>query len=290
MTFEIGDLGSLDSTRWTSTAITPFGPAPGAGVGLGVGLGAGVRRPRRAATTAFESGFAAEPVGAETQADELRVLAKKWAITVTKKSVAQGEVPAALVQFYFTDRGVISQGILDKNLYGVAKNAGYKVSKTAKFEPIPVTWTWKHDKQADFYYPVVKQPVVLAGMPYAGNAVKLPVYSEKAASAATANLPSQLYVYTFAVTTGENSFTDEDGAKLLTLLRQAILSQPYQTAAAYANVRVTLLGANPEVFGNGVTPEPTPPSPKPGPSPVVLGVSAIALIAIFNSLVSGDVR
>jgi hypothetical protein len=280
MTFEIG---TLESTRWTSNSPRPFARAPGAGLGDGI-----VRRPRRAATTSYESGFAADPVGGEQE--PIRVLGS-WPVTVTKKAVLQGEIPAALVQLYFTDRGTVSQTALDEGIYKRVREGGFKVSRASKFEPVAVKWAWKHDTQADFYYPVVSSPAKLAGMKYAGNAIQLPAYN--AAPSDLAKLPSKLYVYTFAVTTKENVFSDGDGAKLLSLLRMT-LGNTLPVTKAYANVHVTLLGSKPSVFNGGVTPSPGPaPGPTPGPSPtpitpvpapVAVTLSSLVLIAAINLL------
>jgi len=282
MTFEIG---TLESTKWTSNSPRPFARAPGAGLADGL-----MRRPRRPSDTSFESGFAADPVGGEMTADPTQVLGK-WPVVVTKKPVLQGEIPAALVQLFFTDRGAVSQTALDEGIYKRVREGGFKVSRASKFEPVSVKWSWKHDMQADFYYPVVASPAKLAGMKYAGNAIKLPAYN--ATPSDLNKLPSKLYVYTFAVTTKENVFADSDGAKLLSLLRMT-LGNVLPNAQAYANVHVTLLGSKPSVFNGGVTPGPTPaPGPTPSPSPtpitpvpapIAVTLSSIVLIAAINLL------
>lgn len=263
MTFEIGGGKGFGSTRWSSTSIAPFGPAPGANA-LGEGMS---RHPRQKATTDFESGFAAEPVESEFVAPGETVLGR-WPVKVMQRSVTQGQIPAALVQVYLTDRGTLTQPQLDQGLLQAVRGAGYRISKAVKLEPVSVTWVWRHEP--DFYYPVVSTPSNLAGMKYAGNAITLPAYS--AAPAELAKLPRQMYVYTFAATTAQSTMTDADAAKLLSTLKAAMAST-LPAAQAYANVYFTRLGAPEDAFG-----------PAGGSVPAVakLGFSALALIAAVN--------
>jgi hypothetical protein len=276
MTFEIGTLGS---TKWTSTVPTPFGPAPGAGLGDGV-----QRRPRRAATTDYESGFAADPVTTEytfSKASIAQGLDKSY--VAKTQPVAQGQIPAALVQLYFTDRGTATKTLLDRGVFDVMRSAGFQVSRTTKFDPLLVQWKKQNIPGTDFFRAVVASPASIAGMMYGGSALG----DEQIATDATmVNLPNSIYVYTFAVTTAKDTFTDAEGAKLLTLLKQT-LGRVLPASGGYAAKHVTLMGAAPDVF-IGPKPAPTPdptPGPTPGPSPIVVaGISSILLIAAYNML------
>ena len=269
---------SFESTRWTSNTPRPFGPAPGAGVGA---FGdATVRRSRRKASLrGFESGFAAEPAD-EITFEEERVEGK-W--VVREKPVLQGQIASALVQLYLTDRGTLTQSKLDGSVLKAVKAAGFKASRAVKLETVGVSWKWQHEP--DFYYPIVSVPKNLAGLKYAGNALKLPVYSPT--SSDLAKLPGRIYVYTFAATSTQNTMSDAEAAKLLSVLKAA-LGGILGPAGAYAAPFFTRLGSPPEVFDGPVGPTPGPgpePEPTPGPSPVaVVGASFLVLVAAVNLL------
>jgi hypothetical protein len=254
----------FEGTRWTSNNPAPFSRAPGGGRGLGEDIS---RRPRQAATTDFESGFAAEPADSEMVFSPQLVKAAK-PFVVKKLPVAQGEVPAALVQFYLTDRGGMSQERFDTGVGDRLRAEGFVTSRASRFEPLQVSWKW--ERKDDFYFPVVSAPAGIAGLRYAGNAIKLPVYNPS--SADLASLPTQLYVYTMAVTSAQRQMTDADAAKLLTVLTQT-LSTTLSAAQAYAKVYVTLRGSDPAVFDG----------PKPGPTPIAkAGFYSVALILLYN--------
>ena len=247
---------SFESTFWTSTVAQPFEPAPGAGM-------SGLRKP---ATVNFESGFAAEPVETD-YALPAQVVTANGPFVVTKKIVNAGEIPAALVQLYLTDRGSTNQAQLDQSIFTAIKNAGFRMSIGSKFDPLSVQWAWRKMPAADkytkdLYYPVVVSPKSLDGMVYSGSAVSSAELMDAnfvPTAAILAKLPKQLWVYTFAVTNANNQFTDADGAQLLTVLKQAWSSAlPKTGTSAYGYI--TLLGANPSVFG-------LPSGPTPGPAP-----------------------
>jgi hypothetical protein len=287
MSFEIEGLDSLDATSWTATSITPFGPAPGAGRGLGFGGDALQRRPRRAATLNYESGFAAEAVvGPDGTAnfEDQRIQAAKWQFVLAQRPVAQGEIPSALVQLVYTDRGLLTLPQLDGQVAGLLKRSGFKVSKATKFEALPVAWKWQK-LSGGIYVPVVKAPVAFVGTRYSGSALMETPFRED--PAILAKLPSVLYVYTFAVTSDQNTLTDADGARLLTLLKQAYLS--LDSAKAYGRGYVTLLGSLPSLF-NGDGPYIPNGRRIPTPGPIVWVGSAIALIIAANVLTSGTER
>jgi len=260
---------SFESTRWTSNTPHPFAPAPGAGVGEMLD-----RRQRKPATVNFESGFAAEAFGAEYTLPD-QIVKAKGPFIVKRKPVGLGETPAALIQIYFTDRGTINQAQLDQNIFGAIKQRGFIMSAGTKFESLPVSWAWRKMPAADkytkdLYFPVVVTPKYLDGMVYSGSAVssaELMDANFSPTAAVLAKLPKQLWVYTFAVTNPQKQFTDADGAQVLTLLKKSwSVVLPYAGASAYGYV--TLLGAKPDVFGNGVVPVPTPtPVPTPDPTP-----------------------
>lgn len=227
---------SFESTKWTSTSALPFGPAPGAGLAYTEGK---ARRPRRKATIDFESGFAAEPADEITFEDER--IEGKW--VVREKPVLQGQIASALVQLYFTDRGTLTQSKLDSSVLKAVKAAGFRASRAVKLEQVAVRWKWQHEP--DFYYPVVTTPSNIAGLKYAGNALRLPVYN--ATSSDLAKLPGRIYVYTFAATSAKNTMTDAESAKLLSTLK-ASLGGILGPAGAYAAPYFTRLGSPPEVF------------------------------------------
>lgn len=269
----------FEGTRWTSNNPAPFSRAPGAGRGLGEDIS---RRPRQAATTDFESGFAAEPADSELVFSPQLVKAAK-PFVVKKLPVSQGEVPAALIQFYLTDRGGMNQERFDKGVRDRLRAEGFKTSRATRFEPLQVSWKW--ERKDDFYFPVVAAPASVAGLRYAGNALKLPVYNPS--SADLAKLPTQLYRYTVAVTSAQNQMSDADAAKVLTVLTQA-LSMILTPAQAYAKVYVTLRGSVPSVFDGGtigpsLDPEVATSTETGTTSKVVkAGFYSVALIALYN--------
>lgn len=232
---------SFESTKWTSNSPLPFGPAPGAGRGA---FGEGIsRRARRRQTIAgFDSGFAAEPADEVTFSEEH--VEGKW--VVREKPVLQGQIASALVQLYLTDRGTLTQSRLDSTVLKAVKAAGFKASRAVKLEQVAVTWKWAHEP--DFYYPVVAAPKNLAGLKYAGNALKLPVYTPL--SSDLAKLPGRIFVYTFAATSAQETMTDAEAAKLLSVLK-ASLGGILSPAGAYAAPYFTRLGSPPEVFEGG---------------------------------------
>ncbi len=243
----------LGSTRWTSTSATPFGPAPGGGIGQ-----------------LHDSGFSAQRTGEPgTVMDPLLVLGR-GPFTVRRQTVSVGETPAMVIQFRYTDRGALTKAQLDQQVQDFLKKAGYKVSRTTSFKPQSVTWRWEHDKQADFYFPVVDGPAALSGMRYAGNAVSLPVY--QASADLLAKLPNSIYLYTVAVTSPVNEMNDGNAAQVLTLLKQAMVNMA--PADAYANVLATLKGVPASLFG-----------PVKRAVPLAkAGMSGLILIAAWNML------
>lgn len=260
---------SFESTSWTTTVPHPFATAPGAG-----GLG---NTRRRAATVAFESGFAAEPVGAEYVLPG-SVVKAQGPFRVSKKPVLAGQIPAALIQIYFTDRGAINQGSLDQGVYTPIQGRGFRMS-ASKFEPISVQWGWRKQAAADkytkdLYFPVVVAPKSIEGMVYSGSAIssaELMDANFAPTAALLARLPKQIWVYTFGVTNPNDQFTDADGAQVLTLLKAA-WSNTLPQAGASAYGYVTLLGADPSVF-NG--PSPTPVGGKKSPWLWLLGAAVL---------------
>ncbi len=239
---------NLGSTRWTSNSARPFARSPGAG-------------------TQGLSGFAATP--ATIQGDDIQVLAKKWAIEVSRvDNTVKDGIPAMLVQLRFTDRGtlaLVSQ--LDAQILPPLKAAGFKISKSTSFSPIAVTWT-KQALGSDLYYPVVASPAELAGIKYAGNAVTLPWTSAQAVSPSElAKLPSNIYVYTFAVTGKDNLMTDAQGAAVLSSLHDWLQKQQ---AGAYMTGKATLMNVSKGVF--------------PSISPVAVGVSGLILAAAWEMI------
>lgn len=230
-----GGTGGLGSTRWTSTVPTPFGPAPGGGSFGGV----------------FESGFAAETVGDPTEqmhADEL-VLAKRWSIDVTRKQ-APG-VPSMVVSLRFTDKGTLTKDVLDKHVKALLAKSGFRVSRNTLWQRTPVQWRW--ERSGTIYYPVISSGP-LEGLRYAGNAIELPVYDPT--DKALAQLPGTINIYTIALTSKNWDLTDADGARAITLIKQAIVNmQPYN---AYSKVAAVLRGVETSVFGS---------TPPPGKSP-----------------------
>lgn len=239
---------SLGSTRWTSNSARPFARSPGAG-------------------TQGLSGFAATP--ATIQGDDILVTAKKWAFEVVRLPVEAGKIPSMLLQLRFTDRGTYSfVGQLDAQILPALKKAGFKTSKATSFTPIGVQWT-RAALGGDLYYPVVSSPAELAGLRYSGNAVTLPWTAAQSTDATElSKLPSNIYVYTVAVTSNDNTMTDAQGAQVLSVIHTWLQNQ---TAGAYMTGKATLLGSDPSVFPGPVT-------------PAVAAVSGLALIIAWNML------
>lgn len=247
---------SFETSKWTSTSPTPFGPAPGAGL-------SGVRR--RQADINFQSGFALEAFGAEYTLPD-QIIKAKGPFTVTQQPVLVGQIPAALIQIVFTDRGAINQGALDQGIFTAIQSKGFRMSASSRFYAVDVQWVWRKQAAADkytkdLYFPVVSVPAGSAAAPFNGM-----VYSGSAISSAQmldanfmptaellAKLPKQLWVYSFAVTNPNNQFTDADGAQVLTLLK-ADWSQTLPPLGASAYGYVTLLGADPSLFDGNVQP------------------------------------
>lgn len=251
MTMELG------STRWTSNTPHPFSRSPGAG--------------GRSLRGLHESGFAAETLPASTVLPDIHVIPKQWPFAVKQEPVGAGMIPSIVIRMRYTDRGTLTQAVLDKNIYQYLEKNGFKVSAATSFKPVRVTWKWMHDTQADFYYPVVATPVELAGLRYAGNAVTLPVYS--ADPKVIAKLPSEIYVYTMAATTpapGGGTMTDAEAARVLSFVRQAMMDMA--SAGGYAHVLFTTRGCPCEVFG----------SCQPVPPIVVAGFSSLLLLVAYN--------
>lgn len=260
------ELGDFSGTRWTNNSPRPFSRAPGAGFGDV----ATQRRPRRAATTDYDSGFAADPVN-ETFEDEQRITVDT-SIKVKRLPVAQGEIPSALVKLQFTDRGTLSKENLDANVHQLLKHNGFRVSLATSLTPVDVTWAWKQDPKADLFFPVIKTPKSLAGIRYAGSAIDLGLQTTRN-STLLAKLPNQVYVYSFAVTSPQNNMTDADSAKLLTLIKQAYSNMHNSGFNAYGTTDVTLLGSPTRVFDvvSAIT-------------PAVLGLSGIVLLIAYNMI------
>lgn len=238
----------LASTRWTSNTPRPFARAPGSG-------------------TQGLSGFAASP--ATIQGDDILVTAKKWAFEVVRLPIEAGKIPSMLLQLRFTDRGTFSfVGQLDAQILPMLKKAGFKTSKATSFTPIGVKWA-RAALGGDLYYPVVQSPAELAGLRYSGNAVTLPWTSAQSVSASElSKLPSNIYVYTVAVTSNDNTMTDAQGAQALSVIHTWLQNQ---NAGAYMTGKATVLGSDPSIF--------------PGPiTPATAAVSGLALIIAWNML------
>jgi len=245
------ELAGLGSTRWTSNSPRPFARSPGAGVG-GLPM----------------SGFSATP--ADIQGEDMYAFAKRWDFEVVRLPLEVGKIPSMLVQLRFTDRGTFAfAGQLDAQILPPLRAAGFKVSKATSFNPVAVSWKTQA-LSSDLYYPVVAAPPELAGIRYSGNAVTLPWTSTQAVDVAElGKLPSSLYIYTFAVTSKDNTMSDAQGAQVLSLVQNWKNSQP----KAYATGKMTLLGSDLNVFerGGGVT-------------PLAAGVGGLVLIVAWNLL------
>ena len=242
----------LGSTRWTANTPRPFARAPGSGM-----------------AALHESGFAVSPAGG-VEMDPILVLGK-GPFTVVREPVATGTVPSLVARFRYTDRGTVTQAVLDKQIKGLLDASKLRTSRATSFKAEKVTWKWeKATDGAVFYYPVVATPASMAGMRYSGNHVSLPVYEPT--DAVLGQLPNEVWIYTIAVTSAQNSMTDAEAAQVLTLLKQAMVNMA--NTQSYANVLITLRGCPPEVFG------PVPVNPL--PTPVAAGFSALLLLVAYN--------
>lgn len=254
MVMEIGFAGAgLASARWTDNSPRPFSRAPGAG---------GLR-----GLKGFETGFAADPVNEEPAINVIG----QGPFTVTQQPALAGEIPSLFIQFVYTDRGLLNKERLDANVSELLQRSGFRTSKATSFVPEAVTWRLVHEPQADFYFPVVATPAKFAGLRYSGNAITLPLHSNDAS--ALSKLPPSVYVYTLAATSNSNTMSDEDAARALTLLRQAMTTMANGGMQAYAHVNIVRRSSPPEVFGDQ------------GIGPVAkLGISSLILVAALNML------
>jgi hypothetical protein len=263
----LGRFAGLGATRWTSTVPTPFGPAPGGGRFGEV----------------FSSGFAAEqePViesergqKVEFSFDDQKVAAKTG--YTVKKEPSPG-IPSIVIRLRFTDRGALTQGILDSQVKEFIKNAGYKVSRATSFKPQDVMWRWavigsEAAGDVPIYVPEVASPAEYMGIRYSGSAYPNPLYQPSAET--LAKLPNQIWVYTVGVTSKNNTMTDGEGAQVLTLLKQAMINM--FKYSAFANILATVRGCPRNVFE----------APEPDlPAPVVAGMfSSLILIVAWNMM------
>lgn len=263
MVMEVGQ--PLSGSRWTSTSAHPFGPAPGAGRGLGLG---------------YTSGFSATPAdevfnqpGAEQIVFQEDRIEKVTGIEIRSEAVKAGEIPSLVLRLRYTDRGGVNKSILDAQVKGLFKKSGYKTSRATSFKPVNVVWRWQKlgsEASGDrpIYVPVVASGPH-AGLRYAGSAYPEPLYDPSAK--ALANLPNQLWIYTIAVTSAQNTMTDGDGAQVITLLKQAIVNM-YSTGGVQ-NTLATRRGCPRSVFEKPVSPT---------PAPIKGAVSALILLAAYN--------
>lgn len=225
-----GAMSGLASTRWTSTVATPFGPAPGGGRLGGV----------------YDSGFAAERVVPPTQVhpDEL-VLAERFKIQVTRKDTPGN--PAMVVSMRYTDKGLLTKSVLDKQVKELLAKSGFRVSKNTLWQRTPVSWRW--ERSGTIYYPVVASGP-LEGLRYAGNAIELPVIDPT--DKALAQLPGTIDIYTIAITSKDWSLDDADAARALTLIKQAIINM--ERFNAYQSVAAVVRGVETSVFDGKASP------------------------------------
>jgi hypothetical protein len=244
---------ALSGTRWTSNSPRPFSRAPGAGNGMR-GL--------------HETGFASEIVG-----DPINVVGR-GPFTVTQNPVAAGQIPSLLIQFVYTDRGLVDKTRADQMIRD-ALARDFKVSKATSFEPVAASWRMVHETQADFYYPVIASPAKYAGLRYNGSLLPTYPHSVAEANALLARLPSNIYVYTLAITSKSDTMTDAEAAQALTIMRGAMTAMANAGMNAYAHVPIVRTGSAPDVFGSSV---PT--------TVATLGVSSLALVIAFNLLSS----
>jgi hypothetical protein len=250
---------TFQSTKWTSTVPTPFGPAPGAGLGV---------MRRKLANVNYDRGFAVSGLGEEYVLPD-EILRVKGPFTVSEQPVMAGQVPAALLQLVFTDRGAANQGALDQGIYTMLGANGFRLSNATRFYPIDVTWVWRKQPAPDktspaLYFPVVANPpgtqgAMLNGMVYSGSAISTAQLMDAhfmPTPELLAKLPKQVWLYSFAITGPNNQFGAADGAKALTVMKTAWgKTLPDLSASAYGYM--TLLGADPSIFEKS--------SPVPGP-------------------------
>ena len=274
MVMEVGEFGS---TRWTSNTARPFAPAPGAGLGR-VRRSSGLRG-------YHNTGFAADELVPVTEfVFENQRVTVPSTFTVRRKPLESGLIPSMLVRMRYTDRGTLTKARLDADVYDFIKRAGYKVSRASSFDPTPVTWRWQAEapgavgapqvfsqEQAPagaYYQPVVATPPELAGIKYFGSQLAGLLSSPE--PAVLNRMPSEMYIYTFAVTSSRNTMSDAEAAQALTLIKQAMVNMA--SARGYATVEATLLGSPSNVF-------PEEPS-------VMLGLSPLILLAAWNMISS----
>ncbi len=261
-----GGMGGLASTRWTSTVPTPFGPAPGAG-----SMG-----------EVYNSGFAAQPVADPSISLEPEVITSKGPITVVHGPRKDGETPSLVISMRFTDRGAITQELLDKQIHAFLKTTGFKVSKAASFKAVNVSWRWgKMGAEAAgdvaLYVPEVASGPY-AGLRYAGAAYPEPLYQPSPQT--LARMPRQIWVYTMAVTSAHNTMSDGDAAQALTLLKQAMINlagSGHGGSIGRPGVIVTLRTCPSGIFGgNGKKIVIS--------KPVKTGFSALLLLVAYNMI------
>jgi hypothetical protein len=227
-----------------------------------------------------ESGFAAEPLATEyTEKDwkDLNVLGREGYV-IKREAVGAGMVPSVVIRMRYTDRGLLTQAALDKNIHQFLKANGFKVSLATSFKPVQVTWKWVQDVSKYFYFPVISTPTALAGLKYSGSAIVMnpPATMEQAAKV---KLPNEIYIYTLAVTApipgGPGSMTDAEATRVLNLVRQAKVNMA--SAKGYANTLFTMRGCPDEIF-NPIIP--------PVPPIIVAGFSSLLLIVAYNMVAS----
>ena len=266
------EFDGLASTRWTSNSARPFARAPGAGGGLASTRWTTntpwpfARSP--GAGTSGISGFSATP--ATIQGDDIQVLAKKWDFEVVRNAPVIGapnQIPIMFVQLRFTDRGMISSAAqLDAQILPPLRSAGFKTSKATSFNAVPVSWKITTVTGTALYAPVVDAPADLAGIRYSGNAVTLPWTGADPKQLSA--LPSNMYVYSFAVTSKNDSMTDAEGAQVLSLVRAWLQGQ---SAKAYATGKATLMSGDKSLFVTPIT-------------PVAAGAFGLILVVAWNML------
>jgi hypothetical protein len=155
------------------------------------------------------------------------------------------------------------------------KEKGFRVSRATTFAPLDVTWEWKQDPKADLFFPVIKTPKSVAGVRYAGSVIDLGLHTTRD-STSLAKLPNQIYIYTFAVTSTQNTMTDADSAKLITLIKQAYVNMYSAGANAYGTTDVTLLGSPASMFDED----------KKSVVPAILGISSLLLLVAYQMIAS----
>jgi hypothetical protein len=197
-------VGGLGSTRWTSTVPTPFGPAPGGG-----SFGA-----------VYDSGFAATREGQVIQTEpgkrtyvemEAEKVLAKGPFTVIEGPQTEGEIPSIVVNMRFTERGTITQAALDKSTLDLLRGAGFKTSKKSAFKSVKVRWTWgKIGAQAAGDVPLYVPQVAdgpYKGLRYAGpKFMQAGLYEPE--PKVLAAMPPVIWVYSLAATSAHSTMTD----------------------------------------------------------------------------------